>query len=263
MSKKIDVQIIIGSKSDETKVKPAIDTLGEFGIAYDFKVASAHRSPSYVEEIIDNAINMGVKVFITGAGMANHLSGTVASRTTLPVIGIPFSGGISDGMDSLLATVQMPPGVPVLAVGVNRGDVAAENCIKMLKKYENVTLIGDKNNNAVEKSVDILKKFKVAHVFDDKPNPNSVNIEFTYFDEPIEKKDELVIYCPLLLEKDDKAEAALNLLKHTNHGLWVGANNGVNAAVAAIEIMNIDNEYKEMLASYRKEIGEKVLEANK
>lgn len=125
MAKKIDVQIIIGSKSDEEKIKPALVTLTEFGIAYDFKVASAHRSPSYVEEIIDNAINGGVKVFITGAGMANHLSGTVAARTTLPVIGVPFSGGVSGGMDSLLATVQMPPGVPVATVAVDGAKNAA------------------------------------------------------------------------------------------------------------------------------------------
>lgn len=125
MSKKIDIQIIIGSKSDEPKIKSAIDTLVEFGISYDFKVGSAHRSPSYVEEIIDNAINQGVKVFITGAGMANHLSGTVAARTTLPVIGVPFSGGVSGGMDSLLATVQMPPGVPVATVAVDGAKNAA------------------------------------------------------------------------------------------------------------------------------------------
>ncbi|MBI3590386.1 MAG: 5-(carboxyamino)imidazole ribonucleotide mutase [Candidatus Melainabacteria bacterium] len=132
MSKKIEVQIIIGSKSDEAKTKPAIDTLSEFGISYDFKIASAHRSPSYVEEIIDNAINCGVKVFITGAGMANHLSGTVASRTTLPVIGIPFSGGISGGMDSLLATVQMPPGVPVATVAVDGAKNAAILALEIL-----------------------------------------------------------------------------------------------------------------------------------
>ena len=132
MSKKIEVQIMIGSKSDEAKVKPAIDTLDDFGILYDFKVASAHRSPSYVEEIIDNAINQGVKVFITGAGMANHLSGAVASRTILPVIGIPFSGGISGGMDSLLATVQIPPGVPVATVAVDVAKNAAILALEIL-----------------------------------------------------------------------------------------------------------------------------------
>ena len=125
MSPKIDVQIIIGSKSDESKIKPALDMLSEFGIAFDFKVASAHRSPAYVEEIIDSAVNSGVKVFITGAGMANHLSGVVASRTSLPVIGVPFSGGVSGGMDSLLSTVQMPPGIPVATVAVDGAKNAA------------------------------------------------------------------------------------------------------------------------------------------
>ena len=132
MSKKIDIQIIIGSKSDESKVKPALDILSEFGMAFDFKVASAHRSPSYVEEIIDNAVNQGVKIFITGAGMANHLSGTVASRTTLPVIGIPFSGGVSNSMDSLLSTVQMPPGVPVATVAVDGAKNAAILALEIL-----------------------------------------------------------------------------------------------------------------------------------
>ncbi len=132
MSKKIEVQIIIGSKNDEPKIKGALEVLSEFSVMYDFKVASAHRSPDYVCEVIDNAINSGVKVFITGAGMANHLSGTVASRTVLPVIGIPFSGGVSGGMDSLLSTVQMPPGVPVATVAVDGAKNAAILAIQIL-----------------------------------------------------------------------------------------------------------------------------------
>ena len=130
--KKIDVQIIVGSKSDEPKVKATLDILSEFGISYDFKVASAHRSPSYVEEIMDNAVNNGVKVFITGAGMANHLSGTVAARTTLPVIGIPFSGSSMGGIDSLFSTVQMPPGIPVATVAVDGAKNAAVLALEIL-----------------------------------------------------------------------------------------------------------------------------------
>ena len=132
MSKKTEIQIIIGSKSDEPKMKPALDLLLEFGIAYDFKVASAHRTPQYVEEIIDNAVNQGVKVFITGAGMANHLSGTVAARTTLPVIGVPFSGGAGGGMDALLSTVQMPSGVPVATVAIDGAKNAAMLALQIL-----------------------------------------------------------------------------------------------------------------------------------
>lgn len=132
MSKKIDIQVIIGSKSDEPKIKGALEVLDEFGVPYDFKIASAHRSPGYVEEVIDSAINRDVKIFITGAGMANHLSGTVASRTILPVIGIPFSGGVSGGIDSLLSTVQMPPGVPVGTVAIDGSRNAAILALQIL-----------------------------------------------------------------------------------------------------------------------------------
>ena len=129
---KIDIQIIIGSKSDEEKIKPAIDILKDFNIAFDLKTASAHRSPEYVGEIINSAVNSSVKVFITGAGMANHLSGTVAARTTLPVIGIPFSGGVENGLDSLLSTLQMPPGIPVATVAVNGAKNAAILAVEIL-----------------------------------------------------------------------------------------------------------------------------------
>lgn len=132
MTKKIDVQIIIGSKSDEPKISHVFDVLNEFDVAFDFKVASAHRTPSYVEEIIDGAMKNGVKVFITGAGMANHLSGTVASKTTLPVIGIPFSGGFNHGLDSLLSTLQMPPGIPVATVAIDGAQNAALLALQIL-----------------------------------------------------------------------------------------------------------------------------------
>ena len=132
-----------------------------------------------------------------------------------------------------------------------------------MKKYEGVTLIGDKGNDAVKKAIDILKQFSIPYNFSGSPNKNTIHVKFTYFDEPVEQKEELVIYCPLIDKDDDQAEAALNFLKHTNHGLWVGLNNGTNAAIAAAEILNIDNEYEELLTMYRRETGKKVLEANK
>lgn len=250
--------IIFGSKSDERVYNEIAKGLKKEKIDFDLRVSSAHKTPEDVDKTLQN----DYAVIIAGAGLAAHLPGVVAARTIRAVIGVPCEGNYQ-GLDALLSIAQMPPGVPVLAVGVNKGDVAAQNCAKMMKKYESVTIIGDKNNGAVKKTVETLKRFNVVPVFDNKPNPKTVNIEFTYFDEPIEKKNELVIYCPLLLGKDGKAEAALNFLKHTNHGLWVGLNNGVNAAVAAIEIMNIDNEYEESLMTYRGEMGKKVLEANK
>ena len=250
--------IIFGSKTDDKIYNQIASALKKLKIDFDLKVSSAHKTPDDVDETLKE----DYAVIIAGAGLAAHLPGVVASKVMHPVIGVPCEGNYR-GLDALLSVAQMPPGIPVLAVGVNKGDIAAENCAKMFKKYESVTIIGDKSNEAVKNAVDTLKKFDIAPVFDSRPNPKSVNIEFTYFDEPVEKKDELIIYCPLLEKDDDVAESALNFLKHTYHGLWVGVNNGINAAVAAVEIMNIDNEYEELLTAYRREMGKKVLEANK
>ncbi|MDP3766273.1 MAG: 5-(carboxyamino)imidazole ribonucleotide mutase [Nanoarchaeota archaeon] len=250
--------VIFGSKTDEKVYNQIVKGLKKEKIDFDLRVSSAHKTPDDVDKTLQNDYG----VIIAGAGLAAHLPGVIAARVLRPVIGVPCEGNYQ-GLDALLAIAQMPPGVPVLAVGVNKGDIAAQNCAKMMKKYSSITIIGDKNNETVKKAVEILKRFGIVSNFDNKPHANSINIEFTYFDEPIEKKDELVIYCPLLLEKDDKAEAALNFLKHTNHGLWVGINNGVNAAVVAVEIMNIDNEYEELLTTYRREMAKKVFEANK
>lgn len=252
------VLVIFGSKSDEKIYAEIAKGLKKEKIDFELRISSAHKTP----DDIDKALQNDYAAIIAGAGLAAHLPGVVASKTIRPVIGVPC-GGNYQGLDALLSIAQMPSGIPVLAVGVNKGEVAAENCIKMLRKYGNATIIGDKGNDAVRKAAETLRKFEVVPIFDSKPNPETVNMEFTYFDEPVEKKDELVIYCPLLMEKDDRAEAALNFLKHTNHGLWVGLNNGVNAAIAAVEIMNIDNEYEEMLLAYRREIANKVREANK
>lgn len=252
------VLVIFGSKSDEKVYNEIARILKKEKIDFDLRVSSAHKTPEDVEKTLEN----DYAVVIAGAGLAAHLPGVVAAKTFRPVIGVPCEGNYQ-GLDALLSIAQMPHGVPVLAVGVNKGDVAAQNCAKMIKKYESITIIGDKNDETIKKAVDTLRKFDVVPIFDSKPNPKSINIEFTYFDEPVEKKDELVVYCPLLLEKDDKAESAINFLKHTSHGLWVGLNNGVNAAVAAIEIMNIDNEYEEMLFMYREEMAKKVLDVNK
>ncbi len=250
--------VIFGSKSDEKVYNEIARNLKKLKVDFDLRISSAHKTPDDVDKTLQNDYS----VVIAGAGLAAHLPGVVASKSLRPVIGVPCEGNYH-GLDALLSTAQMPPGIPVLSVGVGKADVAAENCAKMMKKYGGVTLIGNKEENAVEKAVEILKRMKIPFAFSDSPNPNNVNIEFTYFDEPVEKKDELIIYCPLLLKKDDNAEAALNFLKHTGHGLWVGLNNGVNAAVAAVEILNIDNEYEEVLSHYRTEIGKKVLEGNK
>ena len=115
---KRQVQILMGSDSDAPIMKRTVDVLREFGIECGMTVASAHRSPQRVQRLVEQARADGVGVFIVGAGAAAHLAGVVAAHATQPVIGVPIDSSPLKGWDALLATVQMPPGVPVATVSV-------------------------------------------------------------------------------------------------------------------------------------------------
>jgi len=119
-SKTTDVAIIMGSDSDLPIVEAAFPILESFGINYTKNVLSAHRTPHAVIDFINKSESNGCKVFIAAAGMAAHLAGALAAHTTKPVIGIPIESGGMGGMDSLLSTVMMPPGVPVATVAVGK-----------------------------------------------------------------------------------------------------------------------------------------------
>jgi len=120
MAEAIDVLILMGSDSDAEIMSAAGAALTEFGLTWEMTVASAHRSPARVMRLIDEAPARGVKVFIVGAGAAAHLAGVVAAHTTMPVIGVPIDSSALKGMDALLSTVQMPPGVPVATVAIGK-----------------------------------------------------------------------------------------------------------------------------------------------
>ena len=126
------VAIIMGSDSDFPVVKNAASTLKSFGVEYECHVMSAHRSPELAAEYAKSAKENGFGVIICAAGMAAHLAGVVAAHTTLPVIGIPCKGANFDGMDALLATVQMPSGIPVATVAVDGAKNAAILAVQML-----------------------------------------------------------------------------------------------------------------------------------
>ncbi|MDR1856705.1 MAG: 5-(carboxyamino)imidazole ribonucleotide mutase [Desulfovibrio sp.] len=115
-----DVVVCMGSASDEAKVEPCVEVLKRLGISHVFTIASAHRTPRRLEELVAREEAAGAKVFICAAGMAAHLAGAVAARTDRPVIGIPISGSALGGMDALLSTVQMPPGFPVATVALDK-----------------------------------------------------------------------------------------------------------------------------------------------
>ena len=113
------VGIIMGSKNDKPKMQPAGEALHEHGISYEVRVLSAHRQPEETAEYCQNAKMRGLKVIIAGAGMSAALPGFAASKTELPVIGVPISGKNLGGLDALLSAVQMPPGVPVACVAID------------------------------------------------------------------------------------------------------------------------------------------------
>lgn len=121
---KIDVAVMMGSKSDLETMRPAAKICEKLGLAVEVRVLSAHRTPEETAAFVKDAVRRGVKAFICGAGGAAHLAGAVSAHTTRPVIGVPIANGALSGFDSLLSTVQMPPGMPVATVAVNGAENA-------------------------------------------------------------------------------------------------------------------------------------------
>lgn len=126
------VAVLMGSPNDMQKMQPGIDTLERFGIEADVRVRSAHRNPADVTALASSAREEGYAAFICGAGMAAHLAGVVAAHTTLPVVGVPISGGALNGVDALYSTVQMPKGIPVATVAIDGSMNAALLVVEML-----------------------------------------------------------------------------------------------------------------------------------
>jgi len=128
----VKVGVLMGSPNDRDKMKAAFETLESFGLEADVRVLSAHRNPTEVVELVSSAREQGYVAFICGAGMAAHLAGVVAAHTTLPVVGVPLSGGALNGVDALYATVQMPKGIPVATVAIDGSLNAALLVVEML-----------------------------------------------------------------------------------------------------------------------------------
>jgi 5-(carboxyamino)imidazole ribonucleotide mutase len=128
------IGILVGSESDRERMQGALDVLDEHGAGYKFEVRSAHRTPDAVAEYAKTARDRGLRVLICGAGLSAALPGVVAAHTDLPVIGVPLRSSLSmlDGLDALLAITQMPPGVPVAAVGVDNARNAAVLALRIL-----------------------------------------------------------------------------------------------------------------------------------
>jgi phosphoribosylaminoimidazole carboxylase PurE protein len=163
-SKNFQVSILLGSESDLETMRSCQDVLNEFGVSNDLKILSAHRTPDPLADYISISEKNGVQVFIAAAGLAAHLAGAVAARTTKPVIGVPLDASSLGGLDSLLSTVQMPGGVPVATVAI--GKAGAKNAgflavqILALKDGELAKKIKEYREKTAEK---LLAKNKDFH----------------------------------------------------------------------------------------------------
>ncbi len=145
------VAVVMGSDSDMGVMQNCIEQLGDFGIEPVVRIISAHRTPQIAAEFAQNAVENGIKVIIAAAGMAAHLAGALAAKTTLPVIGVPLDSGSGlGGLDALLSTLQMPPGVPVATVAI--GKAGAKNAAILA-----VQIMALADNNLREKLTDFKK----------------------------------------------------------------------------------------------------------
>ncbi len=157
------VGVIMGSKSDWPTMKSATDMLDEFGITYEVKVVSAHRTPDLMFEYAETALDRGLEVIIAGAGGSAHLPGMVASKTIVPVLGVPVQSKALSGQDSLLSIVQMPGGIPVGTLAI--GEPGAKNAGILAAQ-----IIGN-HNEEVRKKVAKFRSEQTQSVLNN-PNPN-------------------------------------------------------------------------------------------
>ena len=158
------VGVVMGSKSDADVMKGCLEQLEELRIPYEVKVISAHRTPDQTREFAERATERGLEVIIAGAGWSAHLAGTIAAHTLLPVIGVPIDSSSLQGMDALLSTVQMPPGIPVATVAIGKG--GAKNAailaaqILALKYPEIAAALKSHRENMRKKTIEEAESWK-------------------------------------------------------------------------------------------------------
>ncbi|MFH0868290.1 MAG: AIR carboxylase family protein [Candidatus Woesearchaeota archaeon] len=220
---------------------------------YDFRICSAHKTPELLDEILKKEYDL----IIAGAGLSAALPGVIASKVIAHVIGIPCNVDFN-GLDALLSIMQMPPGIPVLCTPINGEKLIDLNLF--LKVYVNVNIIGDKENKAVKKCTEIFDRFNISYEFSEELKSNKVNLYF--FDLNNYKKlkfdtQYIVLNVPLL--EKSSAKDSLKLVKKVNKGLWLGLNNGKNAAIAAMQLLLKKNE----LIQLRQEFHDEVIKVDK
>ncbi len=246
------VLVIFGSQSDKNVYEPISHGLRKHGVNVTVRALSAHRTPREVDELPFEDFD----AVIAGAGLAAHLPGVVAARTTSAVIGVPCNGAY-DGLDSWLSIVQMPPGIPVLGVGVGRGEDAVKAIEALKKGALNIQLCYNKESEIVAKAKKTLESFDIKFTQAQKPSANTINILFAQKEDEIEVQG-VTIVCPVSAKST--AHESIEWLQKAQKGLWVGLNRAENAAIAAVQLTRT---HREKLREYKDSLRIKALEADK
>ena len=248
------VFVVFGSLSDSATFEQVLSELRAKKIPFVFHGLSAHKTPKELQAKIKKT---KAQIFITGAGLASALPGVVASQTIKPVIGIPTPKDF-EGLDSLLSTMQMPPGVPVLAIGTKKPADAAKHVQNFLNGITEIVLV-QRNETAElsEKAHAMLKEMNAKFETSSETgynDPKKVFIDFA----PFEKLGELsesaatAIVCPA--KKQSTAQDAAELVELMQHHLFVGLNRAENAALGAMQLVEQGKKYEKQLKNYRKKM---------
>jgi len=261
-----DVLVIFGSVSDSKTYNPIIEALWDYKIKYELRILSAHKTPKELDAALHQS---DAKIVIAGAGLAAALPGTIASTVVNPVIGVPANGAY-EGLDALLSIHQMPPGVPVLGVGVNQGKEAVRHVHNYLTGFSGITLIqrgGEKKlTEAFNRCEGILHDFNIKFKTETSPKYSSLTelyVDFVPIDEVelVSKSEGTVIICPIA--ESSTKQNALQVLNASGKNLWVGLNNGANAALGAIQLLNFNDAYSDKLIEHRIRIKDQIMELDK
>jgi len=232
----LKILVVFGSDSDQA-------VYSKFNHIAKITICSAHRTPELLDEILKEPYDL----IIAGAGLAAHLPGVIASKTTTPIVGVPVNSNFQ-GLDSLLSILQMPPGIPVLTTAID-----AENFDeRILQPYKRINIIGDVDSKPVKKAIEILKEFNIPYDRSSHSQENVINLHFTALEEQQETKH-FSINIPI--KENSTAEDSLILLKKIRSGFWVGLNRGENAALAAIQLLKTHDEE---IKRYKQKMAEKI-----
>ncbi len=252
------VLIIFGSSSDRGVFEPIYQKLRQklSQEEISLRICSAHRTPDMLDTILRES---DARLIISGAGLAAHLPGVIAARSVAPVIGVPVKSQLS-GIDSLLSIVQMPPGVPVLAVGIEQAAHAADAALNMLVPKREVNLLGNPESIRVKRCIETLESFGARFAYSDKTEPSRVNIRFVRLGAALQKVviDQSSIIINVPFAEESSADTIGELVELTTRGLWVGINREENAAIAAVQILNTHGRFKKALLRHKEQLKENV-----